>query len=583
MGRRGVPHSAELERIKALPRRDWEASEENADLTAGLTDFLKTRRGDQTLRPFQAQSLQEISEFSGALIPESVGGGKTLVALLAAVAAEAKRPLLLMPAKLLRKTQAELETYAQNWRIAWPELLSYERLSRVSRLEQDEGITLLDEYAPDLIIADECHRIKNPKAACTKKVKRYFKKNPHVGFVGLSGTLFGRSLRDFAHLAEWALRDRSPLPRVFTTLEDWASAVDERTYPGDSLAPGALADLCTVEEIQDGLPGLRRAIQRRILDTPGVIATRRGGAGECTASLILESYDVPMGDQTEEAFRRLLEDWETPDGHPISDPPTLWRHQREVAAGFFYRWDPRAPRDWLQARKDWAAFVREKLAHSQTLHSENAVALAVVSGKVKDPGGYYETWAAIRKTFVPNSVPVWLDYAFLEWVEKWAKKNRGIIFVEHRAIGQALAERLEIPYFAQNGLDVAGRRSGLIDHTTPKDGPILASLKSNLEGRNLQAWDRALVTAPLTTGRDWEQLLGRLHRSGQRADEICYDVVINCYQHQKAMSQSISDARAQQDVLGSLKKLTIADKLLDLETRRGAFVPWRWREKAKGI
>ena len=579
--RRGVSSSPELERIKALPRRNWEGTPAVSETVDLLTDYLKTPRGSQKLRPFQAQSLNELSEVNGAIVPQSVGGGKSLVTLLAPIVTEAKRPLLMMPAKLLKKTEHEMQAYALHWRIAWPELLSYERLSRVSPTEQDTGLTLLDEYAPDLIICDEAHRIKNPKAACTRKVRKYLKKYPHVRFVALSGTLISRSLRDCAHLCDWALRESSPLPRSYSVLEEWCSAVDEKTNRAAvTLAPGSLIQLCTPAEAREGRDGVRKALQRRILDTPGVVATRKDTADDCTASLMIRGHDVPMGEATDAAFRRLLTDWETPDGHPIADAPTLWRHQREVAAGFYYRWDPRAPKDWLLARRDWAGFVRDTLAHSQTLHSENAVALAVSQGKVPDPHGYYEIWKTVRPTFRPNSVPVWLDSAFWEWVAEWGRKHRGIMFVEHRAIGAMLADKLQVPYFAQDGRDVTGRHPGIIDHTTPKDGPILASLKSNLEGRNLQAWDHALVVSPPTTGRDWEQLLGRLHRSGQRADEIQYDVIINCYQHQKAMIQSLADARAQEDTLGALRKLNLADLDLDLDPRAGNNTAWRWRDGA---
>ena len=38
-------------------------------------------------------------------------------------------------------------------------------------LSSEKGMQRLRDQNPDMIMADECHRLKNPGAACTKKMR----------------------------------------------------------------------------------------------------------------------------------------------------------------------------------------------------------------------------------------------------------------------------------------------------------------------------------------------------------------------------------------------------------------------------
>ena len=125
----GVGLSPELTRILNLPRRDWrDHGVESARL---LTEALKTPQGTQALRPIQGATLREILEVQGAFAPIRVGGGKTLISLLAFVMLDAQRPLLLLPAALVKKTEREQEELRKHWQIpAFVRIVSYELLSR---------------------------------------------------------------------------------------------------------------------------------------------------------------------------------------------------------------------------------------------------------------------------------------------------------------------------------------------------------------------------------------------------------------------------------------------------------------------
>ncbi len=540
--RNGVRDSNELDRILRLPRRKWE----DAPTLAGeLQTWLRTHWGTMTLREIQAAALQELHDLGGLFAPIRVGGGKTLISFLAAAVVEAERPILLIPAKLRDKTRREMAALGEHWNFPIPRIITYEWLGRVGAAE------FFETYRPDLIVADECHKLKNMEAAVTRRVNRYMSKNPKVRFAAMSGTITMRSLRDYAHIVEWCLGSFAPVPLKWTILSEWADALDEKLANGQRLAPGALIKLCEPGETPD-LSATRKAFRRRLTESYGVIATHEKYVG---CSLYITAIEPPLNEAVDEAFTTLRTLWETPDGWPISDGITMWRHARELACGFYYKWDPRPPREWLEARKQWCKFVRTTLKH-RPVDSELQVAQGVAAGRIPDPAGFYETWKAIRDTFKTNTVPVWLDDSVIELADRWASESPGIVWVEHQAFGQRMAEQTGRHYYHRQGKNAVG---GMIEDAHKFGVSIIASIASNKEGRNLQAWNRSLITSVLPNGEGMEQLLGRTHRDGQQADEVVYDVLMGCKEQWAGFEQARADARYIEDSIGQAQKLLYAD------------------------
>jgi hypothetical protein len=564
----GVRESAEFRRIANLPRRTL--APEALDALAAELAPLVTRPGSAwTLRPVQAWALDELARRGGLLASILVGGGKTLISALAPLALDSRRAVLLVPARLRGKTRADFEVLAREFAIeVLPEIVSYESLGRVS------GADTLDALAPDLVIADEAHRLKNRSAACTRRVGRYLEAS-RARFVAMSGTLTSRKLEEFAHLSAWALGDASPLPRTYADLTEWGLAVDEQIDPGaQRLDAGALRALWSPAEVQvsrdvDEIEASRRAVRRRIAETPGVVTTADRPVG---ASLSIAL--VPMlGAATMDAdFATLRGAWETPDGHPLADASAVWRHAGELAAGFFYVWDPRPPREWLDARRAWSQVCRHVLATNRSeIDSELQLVQAIdrgdYAGKRAQAGGLtlgvgtipetLEAWRAIRETFRPNSTPVWRSDFLAEFVGEWFKGGPGIVWVHHVAVGERLAERLGVPYFGRGGLDLRTGKS----IETANGAACIASIASCGEGRNLQAWARNLVITPPKSGATWEQLIGRTHRAGQRADEVQVEIAIACREHVEAFDQARADAAYIQSTTGQDQKLIYADCL----------------------
>ncbi|MCK4718686.1 MAG: DEAD/DEAH box helicase family protein, partial [Thermoplasmata archaeon] len=582
-----VPDTVEFRRIRDIPRRGLDSGVElAAALAAALTAALSTAGGQWSLRPIQALALHDIHQFGGLFGPIRVGGGKTLISYLAPAVLDARRPLLLVPAKLKEKTRREFRKLAQHWRGPHPDayrIESYELLGRPqagARFDAKGRITkpgLLERLAPDLIIMDEAHKVKNTRAAVTRRMKRYLEANPGTPVVAMSGTITKRSLRDYAHIAAWCMPLTCPVPRTHKDLEAWADCLDERVNPFRRVRPGALRQLANAEEEEamdygdeSELSAVRQAYRRRLTESPGCVATQDGELGVSLS--ITGVFPTREDPQVEAQFNTLRTVWETPDGHPIADGIAMWRHARELGLGFFYRWNPRPPDDWLEARSLWAKFCRDVLKYNRRgLDSESQVAMAVDRG-LYDDAGRLERWREIKPTFVPNTEAVWFSSEALETAEEWLAHHEGIVWVEHTEFGKELSKRTGLPFYSRKGQDPTGRV--IEDH--PPGKSLIASVQSNAEGRNLQAWNTNLVMSAPPNGAMWEQMMGRTHRDGQEAEEVTFHVYAGCFEQVSGLYQAKADSLYTQDTTGQAQKLTYAD--LDFPEPDRLPVGFRWNK-----
>ena len=539
-----VKLNEELRRIERLPRRMWDNTAEQ--LALEMTELLRTSWGVMQLRPIQAVALYDIGIAGGLFGPLRVGAGKTLISLLAPVVAFAKRPLLLVPASLVGKTERDRKLLRMHWRLPNQiRVMSYEWLGRVQAAEA------LEDYAPDLVIADEVHRLKNPRAACTRRMRRFMTAHPKTKFVGMSGTVTKRSILDYAHILKWSHAPKAaPLPQWYGDLELWADALDERKGQIKRANPGALRVLCNDEEneLWESEPrrAARQAYRRRLVETPGVVATKET---PIDASIRIQDIEPPPSAAIDAAFSDLRYQWITPDEWPIMDGLTMFRHARELALGFYYIWNPRPPSYWLDARREWCAFVRKVLGHSQKLDSE-----LQVRRKFAD-SDECQGWLAVRGDFVPNTEPRWIDDSVIKFCIKWAKKNTGIVWTEHTCFAERLAEVSGLPYYGRKGLDA----NNCMIEEHPANKSLIASIRSNSTGRNLQAWHNNLITSMPANGLQTEQLFGRTHRDGQEADEVSFDVLVSCAEHAGAFWQAKRDSEYVLDSTGSPQKILVAD------------------------
>lgn len=555
MSELGVFNDGDFRRIEAIPRRPIATDAEVAHYQRVLTDHLKTPHGTWVLKPKQAECLTEFLKTGTLWGRVGAGGGKTLLGFLIGTVAveqfQCKRILILVPAALREKTFDDHTDLKANWRLlpllahddpaSGPHIrvLSYETFSTAG------FAAYLDEYQPDVVIADEAHAFARLKSGRTKRLFRYLRNARKAGrkvyFVPMSGTFERKSYKDSAHIAEGALGDYSPLPQEYNQLEQWTLAVGEGVSDEQRIGFGALLRLCTDDEANQGINGVRRAINRRILEAPGVVASTKL---ECDLPLILQHRHVVVPPEVKTAMDRLRREYMLPGDIPVEAGVAFWSHAREVAAGFAYKWDPEAPWEWKAARSAWVKFVNEALKSSK-IDTPLQVWNAVESGAWGDVPEFH-AWRDIRHTFKPRTKPIWISDYLVRDAEAWAKETGGIVWVGHTSAykvddaeddeSTVGAMFRDIPFFAGGDERIKTYR-----------GPCAASIRSHGTGKNLTQWDEALIMTMPSSGKTLEQLLARHHREKQQADLVRFWFYAHSLENANALDTALADARFLQD------------------------------------
>jgi hypothetical protein len=539
-GARGfIKNTPELQRVMNLPRHEWTDRSDLDELVQIMTDHYRTPTGSMVLRPCQAVMLEHFHDHAGGFGVIGVGEGKTLVSYLAGPVVDASRVALVVPAKLKDKTHRDFAELSRHWRApADVRVMSYELLGRV------QGADILENYAPDLVVLDEAHKVKNSGAAVSRRVVRFLRET-QTRLLAMSGSTITRSLLDQHHILALALGvHRMPLPAPRSECRQWARCVDEKT-PIRS-RPGAL-ELMT--EQSPTLDNIRAAVGRRIQETPGVVRTVRASVD----IPIHLDFLTPRSSATAPLMRALIKDRVDPNGDACL-PVDVYRHIRTLVAGFWYQWQPPPPLPWMDARREWKRLARDILDQELPGYdSELQVANGVDRGDVEDYGTL-QAWRNVKDTYTPDVVARWETDEILQAALDTIMTPT-IVWVEHRAVGHRLAHMTGWPYYANQGLAANG--SNIMD--ADPGGSIIASIAANSEGRNLQAWSHNLVITPPANGRAWEQLLGRTHRPGQDADVVHVTVVLGHSLVREHFEQAVKDARFIQAATGQEQKLLLAD------------------------
>lgn len=544
-----VQATAEFRRIRALPRRGLDL-EHYGRVAAELTRDLTTPAGKAegvALWPIQAAALVETASQGGlaGIIP--VGGGKTLVTWLLPTICQAKRPLLLLPANLKSKTRKAYAKLARHW--ASPTRLyrteSYTKITRIG------SVDLLDRYMPDLIVCDEAHKLRSRDNSITKRLNRYLKARRAEGHVVvcvfLTGTLLRNSLFDLEHLLGWALQAGSPLPRTWIDLEAWDGAISSKTLPQSRKAPGALLDLAGPEDQgKTQRETARRAVQRRIRETPGVIIY---DVYSCDKPLYVHWFAPKADTVLDDTLDKLRTYQELPDGQTISDPLSMHRLFGEISTGMYYRWDPRPPDWWLVPRREWHGLVRDTIKAST--HSSRPLDTEAAVAKVLAGHPSYAVWCGVRDKFEPNSVPIWVSLSVVESVMAWLKAQPPtLIWVSHRAVGDTLARLTGIKYYHSKGQTETGQ--DILD-ADPRQHAI-CSVDSLSEGQDLQEWSHNLVLTCPTSGERLEQLLGRTHRAFQ-AQAVHVTFLLSCTENLLALMKAREESQHVWETQGTKYKI----------------------------
>lgn len=576
-----VGESRDLRRVVALPLRKrpddatlrrWAAEfkEElgtEVDTCECRTKF--NRRCCSELMPVQAWLLHEAREVGGILGPVGVGHGKTLCDLLTPmVSGGTRNALLLLPPNLKSQMlDVDWHFYGQHWKL--PNLAGGRfyapgrptlHVVAFSELSGSKSTDLLQRIRPDTVVVDEAHSVRNRSAARTKRFLRYFAQQPSTKLFCWSGTLTSKSLKDYAALSHYALRDGSPTPEHWPTVEEWAGHLDPSEFRSP---PGRLSVFG---------PDARVGYAQRVTETKGVISS--GDTSSCQASLVISERPFKLPQVVSKHLESLEKTWARPDGEELIDAMSVGRCGRELSCGFFYRW--RWPRKeptpvierWLEVRKEWHKELREKLKnnrphmdspllcakaairwHKGYVHvernseGEETKRFEIPPHKSNGPlptwdSQWWPEWEKVRDTAKPETEAVWIDESFVADCLKWLSDGPGIAWYEFDGLAKRVLQR-------------AGERGLSITHACPGDvgnqrvlrltgrEAVVASIRAHGTGKNMQQFSRNLVVNPPSSGGDWEQLIGRTFRNGQEADEVLFHV----YRHSEPVRKSVAKAR----------------------------------------
>ncbi len=161
-------------------------------------------------------------------------------------------------------------------------------------------------------------------------------------------------------------------------------------------------------------------------------------------------------------------------------------------------------------------------------------------------------WLRVRETFKPNQVAVWIDDTVLNLAKKWLDEHNGIVWCEHVAFGKRLSELSGRPYYGQGGM--CGDKP-----IEDERGPCIASIAANSEGRNLQHYSEGLIVSVSPDAAGMEQMLGRMHRDGQLADEVTFEILLPCKEAFACWSKLLQRARYIEESTAQSQKVLFAD------------------------
>lgn len=558
----GVPESPEFDRIYNLHWRRLDLDNDFAPGKSGdQTRFYRRPGGTMSLRAVQSAALWEAEMYDGAFIAAGVGEGKSLITLLLPTAMNSERAVLLVGADLRDKLyDQDIPLYGKHFRLPLDRLtvFTYHDLSNARFLDA------LDRVGPDLIIADEAHRLRHKSAARTRRFMAYMKDHPDTRFVPLTGSPTTRSIMDYAHLINLALGENSPLPRDYPTLTDWSLAIDPPREGQPFNLPGALQKFCiNGQSVQEGF-------QRRFVSAPGVIVTVKSSVASVALNLRQRTPAGGVPRTVRKAIDDLNATWEL-GGEELMEAMHVASRARELACGFYYRrrWSTGTTptpheRDWWDAEKAWARAVRHFLTHNARRGLDTPLLLwnacSNDAAPTQDLEEAFATWSAICDSCKPKTEAVWIDDFVirdaLDWADTVKKQQlKGIVWYQHDAVGDALEAR-GLPRYG------AGTDAGASDPVL--EPVIVCSVRSQGEGKNLQARSMNYYTSPMANGPAWEQSLGRTHRPGQQEDEVWADLLLHTDENVAALRQAFADARYIQSTQGQPQKLLLATKLFTI-------------------
>ncbi len=439
-------------------------------------------------------------------------------------------------------------------------------------LSSKDATDILEHIKPACIICDEAQNVSGTKDSARAKRFRNFVNEYQPEVVPLSGTMTRKSVMEYFFLSKASLGQNNFLPNSTHMAQEWAMALDSNVSSmGDFRndcrpRPGPIAHFSTwchthfpKIELPPNLVGFRRSFAQRMVTAPGVICSivedPVGSALIFSNNTISGKESRPGWKKLQEHLKILLEDFTTPSGEELACAMNVWgyRYQME-ATGFYYDLYWRTAEEMAKLRKVPVQEATDILARSKEHHEYHKTYMAslrrwlgnnakphidtpaLVGTNMRNHGNkyvgntLYNTWmewkgSAFEGMETRQSCPVRVcDFkinAVANDIEQ-NKKQGGIVWYHHAEMGlwimEVLSERGLNPVHCPRG---PWANNYLANTRGMRGNLIVASMGSHSEGKNLQhGFYRSYYLQSPITATIAEQSLGRIHRPGQKMEEV---------------------------------------------------------------
>lgn len=576
-----------------------------------------------TFNAVQSWTLYEAGQVGGIVAFAGVGSGKTLTWLLAPLLfPDCKLAVVCIEPKQRQHYRSHYMRAREHFRVpsivyddgvngetvpGTPPLhiISYSVLSRT------ENSDLLDSRDPDTLILDEAHRACG-KSAINRRIKRFvadkIRKRERdmaegkpvfaraVRLLDGSGTLETKSVDDTQMLCAYSLGMGSPLPIDPKVAEAWSAVMDVSRQPDYKsntakelyrVFAGKVIDSDSIDDLLYYTPekDVRRGFCERRIQTPGIITATAPDVG---ASIYISARDVKklIPKSIKEALAMVRTDWKRPDGDILKERMDQVECARNVACGFYTYWKfPKHPctfvhgpetqcdqclliADWYEKRKLFNKELRTKQNAGEKYLDSSALCIEAAERFYQDPPyrgekpiWHCETWPAWRD--IENKVEYeehvqWIDDYLVQDAAAWAKKNKGVLWFSSIPFGRKVSELAGIPYF--NGGPGAETRL----RAEKGNRSIVCSIPAHGAGTDgLQYIFSTQLIAELPSSnansRGLEQLLGRLHREGQKADVVKTEIYVHVSELMDSLEKALAEAEFNLEMTKNPQKLLSAD------------------------
>lgn len=604
------------------------------------------------LRDLQIDAAYTYETKGGLLGPIGVGWGKTLITLLCAMIGIRRRGhervMINVPTEVFSQL-TETDLPAARKRLAldgipfW--IVNGDGRNRMRIAQQPGSGVWIYSYSsistkagheelmainPTLFICDEAHFLASPNSARTRRWTSVIKhahelfvtkkvaatlKARGVECVAISGTITKKSLEDYAHLAEWALGDNSPIPIAWTALSLFTSMIDA-TVKGTTLTNidyermaqlvewarlngfDVYADAAARGVHLSVQEATRESFRYRMNTAPGVVATADAGV-DCSLIISWSEPPRPVNEESErmvELMRAVVEDMKTPDGDVIDYGMHTYKWLWELSTGFYNSlvWPTveQLRALWVSRGKPISDMEAEALLQAAYTHHEllqayhkelrffldgrhqpgidtpMLVAREIVEqlanrpdreNKVKFPQKLVDAYKAQKAAFFDDlpkrkPEPIRVCSYKIDAAVEWCReyqKEGGLIWYHHPAVGLWLVEKLRAA-----GIPHTHAQAGE-DKEAYKPGLVVASY-AHATGKNLQHQCRNLILEMRREADKMEQMLGRTHRSMQEADDVRCDVMVSNGFDLALFNAIIRDADYIQSTTGMSQRLCYA-------------------------